>query len=545
MKRNLIVFVVFLFVSVGLSAQVVKPLDAVIEEAAKTIENALPKGTKLAVLNFTSSSETFSNYVIDEFTGALVRGRKVTMVDRQNLALIRQEMNLQLSGDVSDESVLSIGRQVGAQSIVSGALTNLGNYYRFRVRVINVETAAIQEQYSYNMQNDAQVAFLLYGNQGNVTTSSSATTMNPTQTTTTQNNSSTPNVNIVNGVNVQEKLKWLETNAVNNTEYRIVVNSNENLSAPILSYPRRRNVTIRLISSGGEKVLSLTGSGSIFTIDSDVTLILDKGITLKGLKKNNTSLIMVNSRGTLIMNEGVKISGNENTTSYGGGVFVNENGIFIMNGGEIYNNTAASWGGGIYVKENGIFNMSGGEIYSNSVSSYSSGGGGVCVYGTFTMTNGEISKNESRGSSDSNNYSGGGGVFIYGSKATFIMKGGVIFGNISATIGGGVSVDYGIFTMTGGEISGNTSKNLGGGVYIGTNRNDKNDKIESFSKTGGIIYGSSGISNDSNENKSINGGNAVYVYNRINGNKLIRNSTVGVGISLYSSRTGAAGGWEN
>jgi TolB-like protein len=139
-------------------------LDTVIERSAKAVEEILPQGAKVAVLNFVSTSESFSDYVIEEITGKLVNGRKVTIVDRRNMALISQEMNFQLSGDVSDESAQAIGRMLGAQSIVSGTLTNMGTFYRFRIRVISVETAAIQTQSSFDLRNDEQVAFLLRGN---------------------------------------------------------------------------------------------------------------------------------------------------------------------------------------------------------------------------------------------------------------------------------------------------------------------------------------------------------------------------------------------
>ena len=127
-----------------------KTLDAVIEEAARGVESTLPQGTKLAVLNFASGSEMFSDYVIEEFTGALVSGRKLSVVARQNLP-----------GELSDEQAREAGRQLGAESVVSGSLSDMGTYYRFRIRVIDVGTAAIQEQASYNLINDAQVAFLL------------------------------------------------------------------------------------------------------------------------------------------------------------------------------------------------------------------------------------------------------------------------------------------------------------------------------------------------------------------------------------------------
>jgi hypothetical protein len=104
----------------GLNAQNSLILDDAIQQSAAEIEGRLPEGIKIVILNFSSPSVRLSNYVIDELTGAIVNGGKITVVDRQNLTLIQQEMNFQLSGEVSDESAQEIGRKLGAQSIVSG-----------------------------------------------------------------------------------------------------------------------------------------------------------------------------------------------------------------------------------------------------------------------------------------------------------------------------------------------------------------------------------------------------------------------------------------
>ena len=85
-------------------------------------------------------------------------------------------------------------------------------------------------------------------------------------------------------------------------------------------------------------------------------------------------------------------------------------------------------------------------------------GGGVSVYGTFTMNGGTIAGNRSTGGSM--NY--GGGVYVRG---TVTMNGGTISGNV-ATRGGGVYMgDGSTFTMTDGTISGNVATS-GGGVYV-------------------------------------------------------------------------------
>jgi hypothetical protein len=136
------------------------------------------------------------------------------------------------------------------------------------------------------------------------------------------------------------------------------------------------------------------------------------------------------------------------------------------------------------------------------------------------MEDGEISSNTAS--------SAGGGVYIFG---TFTMNGGEISGNTAYSGGGGVNVS-GKFTMSGGEISGNTAY-YGGGVdaFSGT-----------FTKQpGGIIYGSNAsaaLKNTATYGDS-SYGHAVYVdYSKK------RNTTAGIGVTLDSSKTGAAGGWE-
>jgi tetratricopeptide (TPR) repeat protein len=119
--------------------------------------------SKVAVLNFSAASVEFSGYVIEELTGILVRNRKLVVVERKNLEVLREEMNFQLSGEVSDESAQAIGKMLGAESIISGSFSFTGINYRFRVRTINVETAEIESLVSLNVKEDVQVSYLLNG----------------------------------------------------------------------------------------------------------------------------------------------------------------------------------------------------------------------------------------------------------------------------------------------------------------------------------------------------------------------------------------------
>jgi len=510
MKKFLSMFALFLFLSSSLSAQQLGTLDEVIKNAAKGVEEVLPQRALVAVINFASPSEAFSDYVIEELTGELVMGRKVTIVDRRSLALVRQELNLQMSGDVSDESAQAIGRMLGAQSIVSGSLTDMGTSYRFRVRVINVETAAIQTQVSLNLQKDAQVTFLLGGNLPTAPASTLDGTAPATSSTPTQPAASNPTASPIQGTPVPgnslaAKWTWLETNAQNNGEYILEVSTNETLR-PQTWFSGRTNITIHLKGVGTVRTISLSSNGSMFTIPGNNTLVLDENIILKGKSDNNASLVVAD--GTLIMNAGSTITSNYiSTGAYGGGV----SGTVIMNGGVITDNTSYGSGGGV----SGTIIMNSGTITGNKTGN--SGGG---VYGTVIMNGGTISGNTA---------SYGGGI-----SGTLTMADGIISGNTSSNNGGGV---YGAVTMRGGTISGNTARSYGGGVCIEGTFNKTGGTITSFADNptrGNAVKSSSNIIQENN-------GHAVYVNSNVR-----KETTAGPEVNLsYRDSRNVSGDWDN
>jgi TolB-like protein len=169
-------------------------LDAAIQQASNDINDTLPAGTKVALLNFTSGSDVLSDYVLEEMSIALVKGRKLVVVDRKEIDLIRSEKNFQWSGEVSDESAQEIGKMLGAQSIVSGSLVNMGETHRFRTKVINVISAAIETSSSISVADDSQLQFLLSQGKGSAPqTAQSGTRAVPAQAgTSNQAQSATP-----------------------------------------------------------------------------------------------------------------------------------------------------------------------------------------------------------------------------------------------------------------------------------------------------------------------------------------------------------------
>ena len=92
---------------------------------------------------------------------SLVNDGIVTVVDRASLDKVRQELNFNLSGEVSDQSAQSIGKMLGAQAIVTGNLSIIGDLRRVMFKVIITETAAVAVQYPADIVNDNRVKALL------------------------------------------------------------------------------------------------------------------------------------------------------------------------------------------------------------------------------------------------------------------------------------------------------------------------------------------------------------------------------------------------
>ncbi len=180
-----------------------------------------------------------------------------------------------------------------------------------------------------------------------------------------------------------------------------------------------------------------------------------------------------------------------NTAGSGGGVYIGSSNVstiadetpdeptegFIMYGGTITGNSTTDDGGGIYLN-GGSFLMNNGEISNNSSST---DGGGVCIAnnGNFTMNNGDITGNGKISGKLTRN---GGGVYLDG--GTLTVNAGNISENAATASGGGVYISNGNVGMTTGKILSNECGEFGGGVYV---YNPSTSVGKTVSVTGGSL----------------------------------------------------------
>jgi TolB-like protein len=152
--KSLLPVFFFILCAIPVFSQNAVTLDRGLGNAVKYFAERLEKGNKIVVLNFSAPTARLAEYVAEELTAGFVNNGSWTVVDRNNLELLQQEMQFQLSGEVDDDTVLSIGKKLGAQIIISGSMEAVGNLFRLRVRAISVETAAIKGINTANIQRD-------------------------------------------------------------------------------------------------------------------------------------------------------------------------------------------------------------------------------------------------------------------------------------------------------------------------------------------------------------------------------------------------------
>jgi hypothetical protein len=151
-------------------AQIVT-LDTAITNVVDEFSYNFKRGDKVAILAVRCSSARMSKYIIEELTSAFVSQRIITIVGRAQLDQLQDDLRFQMFSEVNDSLAQTVGRRVGAKSVITGSFEPVGNYYRFRVRVMDVESANILVTYSANVQNDQAVASLM--NRGTDSSSSS------------------------------------------------------------------------------------------------------------------------------------------------------------------------------------------------------------------------------------------------------------------------------------------------------------------------------------------------------------------------------------
>jgi hypothetical protein len=137
-------------------------LDQAVADGARYLTGRFPKGTRAAVIAIKAENSEIGEFAYSKLGSALVNGNWFTVVERGASALesIEREMGRHLNFYVSEETELSIGKQLGAEIIISGSFARSGGNWRLELQAIRIETTEKSGQWSCDVRADASWASL-------------------------------------------------------------------------------------------------------------------------------------------------------------------------------------------------------------------------------------------------------------------------------------------------------------------------------------------------------------------------------------------------
>ena len=121
----------------------VESSDRAIANISRELIRRLPANSTIVIVNVSSDNKELSMYIVDELEYRLVGANKFRIVDRRRLEVILSEHKFQMTGLVSDSSVVSIGEMLGANIVITGDITHTGSQRRLSIRALDVKTAQI------------------------------------------------------------------------------------------------------------------------------------------------------------------------------------------------------------------------------------------------------------------------------------------------------------------------------------------------------------------------------------------------------------------
>jgi hypothetical protein len=126
------------------TGQSTKPgIEGAVARSSIVFVGELPKNSTLAVISISSTDASLATFAIDELEYQLVIAKQFIMVDRKTLDAIRVEQKFQISGEVSDQSAVTIGNMLGANIVITGSISGMGNTQRLTLKALDVKTAQI------------------------------------------------------------------------------------------------------------------------------------------------------------------------------------------------------------------------------------------------------------------------------------------------------------------------------------------------------------------------------------------------------------------
>ena len=115
----------------------------------------------MAVLEFEGKgiSQTDASALSDRLNNELYKLGEYRLVERNQINEILIEQGFQQSGCTSDECVVEVGKLLGAQKMVAGSISKVGEVYSVSARIIDMQSGEIEK--FANLDHEGKIGELL------------------------------------------------------------------------------------------------------------------------------------------------------------------------------------------------------------------------------------------------------------------------------------------------------------------------------------------------------------------------------------------------
>jgi hypothetical protein len=117
--------------------------DSNIQYSFFALSRNIPEYSRIAIVNINAEDRNEGELLLNELTVLFVNSKKYIIVDRRDLEEIKKEQLFQMSGEVDDASIVSIGHFLGADVVITGSIVGEDSTKRLILKALDVRTSQI------------------------------------------------------------------------------------------------------------------------------------------------------------------------------------------------------------------------------------------------------------------------------------------------------------------------------------------------------------------------------------------------------------------
>jgi hypothetical protein len=148
-------------------------LDDALKQFAEQIESRLADTRVIVIFNTEATdfdadfrSKRFPRYIENEMDILLSNDDRITVLerDKNRLDALNKEILFELSGGVSENRAHSLGDLLEGEYLILCEMTDIGDYYRFRMKPIDLSTGKLKGALALNISKGESITSFLVKN---------------------------------------------------------------------------------------------------------------------------------------------------------------------------------------------------------------------------------------------------------------------------------------------------------------------------------------------------------------------------------------------